>query len=192
MSHRIARARGFSLLELLVVIAMGLVIAAVAVPNMMIVIANYRLSSGMSSLSGLLQNCRMTAVQKNTSMSAHFTIMAHGPVAYVKPVTDTGSINSMDPQVQLGAPVSKVTSLPAGGPTALDNTVLGFAPLTSDPSFNSRGLPCSYASGVCTTGVGFVFYFTDTRPLGASGWGAVTITPAGRVRTWSWNGAAWK
>ena len=184
-------------MELIVVIAMGLVIAAVAIPNMMTGIASYRLRSGMGSLSGLIQNARMTAVQKNQTMSIRFTIMANGPVAYTKLASDAGAINSNDPQVQLGAPVSQMT-VPSGAnaPTQLTSSTLGFSPLTYNPgtylpAFNARGLPCQYASGACTAGVGFVFYFTDTRPLGKNGWAAVTVSPAGRAKAWSWDGNNW-
>lgn len=191
------RARGFSLLELLVVVSMGIVVAAIAIPSMMTVIANFRLRGGMNSLSGLLQNCRMIAVQKNTIMTAKFTVMAGGPVAYVKKAGDTSALNNTDPQAELGAPVTQVTTpTGTGAPPALTSATLGFTPQTYQPStslpgFNSRGLPCSYASGVCTAGVGYAFYFSDTRPMTKSAWAAVTITPAGRVKTWFWNGGAW-
>ena len=56
--------------------------------------------------------------------------------------------------------------------------------------FNARGLPCSMGvGGVCTPG-GFVFYFQDQRPLGTNGYGAVAVTPAGRIRVYSYNVAS--
>jgi hypothetical protein len=36
-----------------------------------------------------------------------------------------------------------------------------------------------------------VVYFTDTRTVGTPGWAAVTISPAGRVASWIWNGSSW-
>ncbi|HEU5450862.1 MAG TPA: prepilin-type N-terminal cleavage/methylation domain-containing protein [Terriglobales bacterium] len=192
--------RGFSMLELVIVVAMSLVVAAIAVPNFMTVIFNFRLRGAMSSLSGLLQNCRMTAVQKNTIMTSEFGVLPPGgPVAYIKHAGDTSAMAATDPQVQLGSPLTQITTPSGtGAPSALDSTTLGFTPLTYQPSsylpgFNSRGLPCKWdvSTSVCSTGVGYVFYFTDSRPLGKSGWAAVTISPAGRVKTWSWNGANW-
>ncbi len=188
------RARfGFSVLELLVVLSILLIVGALAVPNFLNIIANSRLRSGMGSLSGLLQDCRMTAVKKNRIMSTHFSVMAHGPVAFVKLATDASGITSSDPQVQLGAPVTKVTSpTGTGAPTALTSATLGFTPQTDDPSFNPRGLPCNWNGAACAGNVGFVYYFTDTRPLNKNGWAAVSVSPAGRVKTWFWNGSAWK
>lgn len=189
--YRNRKARGFSLLELIIVVSMLLVIAAISIPNMMSVIANARLRAGTTSLSGMLQSCRMMAIKHNKTMTTHFTVMAYGPVAYVKDATDSGSLTNMDPQVQLGAPVNKVTTpTGTGAPSALDSTTLGFTPQTGDPSFNPRGMPCAYSGGTCAN-KGFVYYFTDSRPLGKAGWAAVTISPAGRVTKYFWDGSNW-
>ena len=193
LSSRSAANRGFSLVELLIVVSILLVISAFATPYMVNIIANIRLRGGMTSLAGIFQDSRSFSIKQNRLMSTHFTVMSRGPVAYVKDATDTTGLLATDPQVQLGAPVTKVGSLNGltGAPTPLDTTTLGFTPLTVDPTFNPRGLPCQYSSGSCTTNVGFVYYFTDTRPLGNNGWAAVTISPAGRIKVWMWNGSAW-
>jgi prepilin-type N-terminal cleavage/methylation domain-containing protein len=186
------QANGFSLIEVVAVLAILLCISAYAVPNFVEGIANIRLRGGMSSLSGMMQNCRMQAIKLNKSMSVHFTVMSAGPVAFIKDATAGSTIANTDPQVQLGAPVT-MNQNPTGtdAPTLLDSTILGFDPATNDPTFNARGLPCLYSSGSCATPKGFVYYFTDTRALGKNGWGAVTISPAGHVKTWVWNGTAW-
>jgi prepilin-type N-terminal cleavage/methylation domain-containing protein len=186
------QARGFTMVELLVVMTIVLCISAFAIPNFMVGIANLRLRSGMSSLSALMQNCRMQAIKKNRNTSVHFTIMSGGPTAFIKDSTAGTTIANTDQQIQMGAPVI-MNQAPSGtdAPSLLGNTELGFDPNTSDPAFNPRGLPCLYDSGSCTPNVGFVFYFTDTRPLGKNGWGAVTISPAGHVKTWMWNGTSW-
>jgi prepilin-type N-terminal cleavage/methylation domain-containing protein len=190
--HPGRKADGFSLVEIIAVIAIILCIAAFAIPNFMTGVANIRLRSGMSSLSGLIQNCRMQAIKQNRNMSVHFTIMSAGPSVFIKDATGGSTLDSKDPQIQMGAPMSLVrTPSGPGIPTLLDSTSLGFDPSTEDLSFNPRGLPCLYASGTCTTPKGFVYYFTDTRPYGSSGWTAVSVSPAGHVKTWMWYGSAW-
>jgi Tfp pilus assembly protein FimT len=181
------------MVELLIVLAIVLCISAFAIPNFLVGIANFRLRSGMSSLSSLLQNCRMQAIKQNKEVSVHFTVMANGPVAYIKNASSTASIANTDQQAQLGAPVT-MNQNPTGtdAPTQMDNTFLGFDPLTTDPTFNPRGIPCTYSSGTCTAPKGYVFYFSGTRPFQSDGWAAVTISPAGHVKTWFWNGSAWK
>jgi prepilin-type N-terminal cleavage/methylation domain-containing protein len=183
---------GFSLVEMMVVVAIVMVIAAFAIPNMMNVIATFRLRGGMSSLSSLLQNARMMSIKGNQTYSVHFTTMSAGPVAYVKLAGDTAGILNTDAQAQLGAPVTMDQNpTGTGAPTQMDNSFLNFDPLTSDPSFNSRGIPCIYASGTCTAPKGYVFYFRGKRSFGTDGWAAVTISPAGHVKTWYWNGSSW-
>jgi Tfp pilus assembly protein FimT len=190
------KADGFSIVEIVAVLAIILSIGAFAIPYFIVSAANIRLRGGMSSLSGLIQNCRMQAIKNNTNKSVHFTIVSHGPVAFIVDATASTTLDPNNPsQAQLGAPVSLVRTLGGtGAPTAIDNSIFnGLDPLTSDLSFTPRGLPCQYATstGTCTTGKAFVYYFTDIRPLGASGWAAVTVTPAGRVKTWYWSGSAW-
>ena len=178
----------------MMVVSILLVVAAFATPYMVNVIANVRLRGGMTSLAGLFQDCRAISIKQNRLMSTHFTIVSAGPVAYVKDASvSSPSLASTDPQVQLGAPVTKVTSLTGitGAPSVLDNATLGFTPQTVDPTFNPRGLPCTYSGGTCTGIAGYVYYFTDSRPLGANGWAAVSISPAGRVKVWMWNGVSW-
>ena len=185
------RERGMSLLELVVVVGIMLTLSGLAVPSMLTVISSVRLSVGISNLSGLLQNCRMLAVKENKTKTTRFTVMGNGPVAYIKDATVVTSLGTGDVQVQLGAPLTRyVTPSGSGAPAELTSTELTFTAVTSDPSFNSRGFPCEYSAGVCTI-KGFVFYFKDTRPMGQSGWSAVSVSPAGRIRRWTWSGSSW-
>lgn len=182
---------GFSLMEVLIAVAVVLVVSLTALPNVAIGIANVRLRSSMTSLSGVLQNSRMLAIKRNRTMTTHFLHTTYGVMAYVKRATDTSGLWTGDSQVQLQAPVSRLTA-PSGpnAPPALDSSTLGFTPQLGDPSFNSTGLPCVYSGGLCGN-YGFVYYFTDTRPMGQNGWAALSISPAGRLKKWFWNGTDW-
>lgn len=182
---------GFSLLELTVVVLILLVVGTISIPTMITVISNARLRGGATNLSGLLQNCRMIAVKENKTKETRFAVMANGPVAYVKDAASTSPLSSADPQAQLGTPLTKYT-VPSGvgAPPQLSTSQLGFTAVTSDPSFNSRGIPCIYSLGTCTNS-GFIYYFKDKRPFGTPGWAAVSISPAGRIKRWFWNGSIW-
>jgi len=177
--------------ELLIVVLIGLIIVTIALPNMLTVVANARMRGNISTLSGALQNCRMMAVKENRVMTTHFDLTGKGIMAYIKLASDLSGPTRTDPQVELEAPIIKYTTpTGAGAPSAVDNSILGFTPASSDTSFNTRGLPCAYSSGSCTT-QGFIYYFKDTRRTGNDGWGAVSVSPAGRIKKWFWNGTAW-
>jgi hypothetical protein len=109
----------------------------------------------------------------------------------MKTAWDGSVVTTTDPQVQLEAPIDKFPA-PAGvgAPAPMTSAELGYVPSTSNPSFNPRGLPCLFAGGGCPSR-GFAFYFKDTRRSDAEGWAAITISPAGRINKWFWNGSAW-
>ena len=185
------REKAFSTVELLVVVAIGLIITTIALPNMLNVIAVQKLRGNIGTLSGILQNCRMMAVKNNQPMTTHFVTADYGINAFIKSAADTSSVSKLDTQVELEAPILQFTSpTGTGAPTALDSSVLGFTPQTGDVTFNSRGLPCVYNAGVCTNN-GFAYYFRDTRLRVTNGWAAISVSPAGRIKRWFWKGTAW-
>jgi Tfp pilus assembly protein FimT len=185
------RQSGFSLLEAMAISSIGMMLTVVAVPNIVTSVGNMRLRSSMTSLAGVLQNCRVLAVKNNRHMTTHFDTENYGILAYVKLSTDTTSVQTGNSQVELEAPVTRVTAPSGpGAPSALSTTSLGFTPQTGEPSFNPTGLPCAYSAGLCPNR-GFVYYFHDTRPQGQMGWAALSISPAGRLKKWYWNGSSW-
>lgn len=184
--------KGFSLIEVLIVVVITLIIVGMAIPNMMTVISNARVRAGTTSLSGLLQNCRMMAVKQNKTLTTRFvTVNGATLLGYVKLASDTSPLKDADPQAEWEAPVVMMpTPVGTGHPDAISTSVLGFTPETSEPSFNPRGLPCVYSGGTCANS-GFLYYFKDTSRIGNKGWAALSISPAGRIKKWFWSGAAW-
>ena len=61
-----------------------------------------------------------------------------------------------------------------------------------DPYFNSRGMPClpDPVTGVCSPTTGFLYYYQYKRG-GTVRWTATSISPAGRIQSWLWNGTSW-
>lgn len=184
---------GFSIIELLAVVGIFMVIAAMAVPNMMSAVADFRLRSNVSSAASLMQRVRMEAVRTNQTMGLQPTAAPGGKIKYYADKNNNGALDAGEYELTLPKEVQSATS---GAPSGLGAAVdfpLGLAPGTPI-RFNARGLPCEITVG-CTPpagGNGFVYYFRDTRPLGVSGWAAITVSPSGRVRTWWWTGNNWR
>jgi prepilin-type N-terminal cleavage/methylation domain-containing protein len=185
--------QGFTLIELLAVCGIAAVLAAITVPRAMTSMYNLRLRSGAVSAAGVLQNARMTAIQRNRTVNVHFDTTS-GIVVYVD-LNSNGSRDAGEPAaVMNGSPSMTYTPSGTGAPSTLTNSQLSFdptaTPTTADPSFNSRGLP-SNTSGTMIGG-GNVYYFSDARPWGRPGWSAISISQSGRIKVWTWTGTAWK
>ncbi len=179
-------ASGFSLLELMIVVGILMAVAAMAIPRIATTIADIKLRSAISSASGVMQQGRMMAVKDNRLRKVKYASSGGGGIVYVD-LDDNNSPSADEPQAQMGSTIMAYST--PTGLAPLDTTILGYDPVTvTSIMFNARGLPCS-AWNNC--GVGMVFYFTDSRNVGSPGWAAVSVSPAGRIKTWMWSGTAW-
>ncbi len=194
--------RGFSLIELLVVIAIIMVIAAMAVPNMMGALANLRMRTSLTSISSLLQQGRIMAVHANRFMIIRTASSGGAPVAYVDLPPYNGTLDANENLVQPFRTAQVISTLPTGV-TAFPDSALGYHISGSSNSgtfavaFNSRGIPCTPNStstpSSCSTGSGTpYFYFFQMATATGSSYGAISVTPAGRIRSWVYDGHDWK
>jgi prepilin-type N-terminal cleavage/methylation domain-containing protein len=194
------RQNGFSLIELMIVIAIILVITALAMPAISRAITNIRLRGAMGTVSGQLQKTRIEAVRTNRVHMAQIGDLNGATVMFVdQAVLQPRAIDSaIMPIVQLpqGVNVELVTKPPILFPS--DKLLNYSSPASPNPfqiSFNQRGLPCIYdpATGGCPydgDNSAYEYYFRLSNPFGDQ-WSALTITPAGRIRVWSFNGTEW-
>jgi Tfp pilus assembly protein FimT len=184
---------GHSLVELLIAVILIMVLAAFAIPNSATAIANIRLRGTASDFAGLVQQARITSVQKNATYTILFGLPS-GNGAYID-LDGNGSFNSGEPMIQFSGNANKVAAPggTSGAPTNLDAAggPLGWTATSGNISFNSRGLPCNSGVTPCGTNVNYIFYFKDTRAFGGNGWAGVSITAAARAKVWWWNGSSW-
>lgn len=181
---------GFSLVELMVVVAIAIVVSAIAVPAVRRTMTSYRLDTSGHAVSSLLQQVRSTAVRTNTPYYAQYnaTPALTGEVAAV-PAPRLAGFNydgTQDPAVAVSGSIAFQPLAGAPNHAQLD-AYLGVAP---DPGafvgFNARGIPCTATAGnpfLCDTTAphGFEWFMQSTM---GTGWEAVTVTPAGRIRAW--------
>jgi prepilin-type N-terminal cleavage/methylation domain-containing protein len=186
--------RGFSIIELVIVVVIILVVTVLALPSINRSITALRMRSAMGGVSGLLQKTRIEAVRTNRVQVLRLGNLKGASVVYVDSAIAPGPPTALKPLVQLPSGVAPETVLVP--PTAFpSDQLLGYTqPVSVAPFevvFNQRGLPCTYiaATGVCTM-TGYLYYFRLSSTLGDQ-WGAITVTPAGRIRVWTFNGADW-
>ena len=194
--------RGFSLIELLIVVTIALLIMAYAVPSAVRMTHKMRLKNAAGEYKNLLQQARVRAIQDDryyqtkiqngtaaTPNSAFIDLSQGNPGAY----------KSGYPIVSFDAEVVPSTV----GPGALNNLEGQFLPAgtfatvqaNQTPYFSPRGLPClPTAIGAYTTCNSMnsgqpAAYITYFQNLASNDWMAVTVSPAARMRLWSYDSA---
>jgi type II secretory pathway pseudopilin PulG len=191
---RSTRVAGFSMLELIIVLAMVLVASTVAVPSMITVVTNTRLRQGMGSLSTLYQNSRALAVRQNKITRVRFQLSNNNWVAYVDDGISPSGLTTSAPQIWLPKKFAKVDPPSGTAPAPLDAATCGssISPDTTDDTyFNQMGTPCLYSSGSCSSNQSYAYYFTYQGSM-STAWAAMCVSPAGRIKAWYWDGGAWQ
>jgi type II secretory pathway pseudopilin PulG len=208
------RTCGFSLIELLIVVFVVMVVAAIAVPNVILAVANIRLRASAGDLAGLMQQARIMAAKNNPTTPIAVYPVRYGvrggrQIAYIdldgngawSPSVLVNGVTLSEPLTELSGTVVPAAGAPSGtggqpSPYVLaGDTVIGGVSFdnTHTVAFTPRGFPCDYSTPpTCSTPAAtyFVHYLTDTR-AGGAGWAAVVITKAGRTKVVNWNGAQW-
>jgi prepilin-type N-terminal cleavage/methylation domain-containing protein len=189
--------RGFTIIELLVVLAIGLIMAAMAVPLVRTTMDDYHVRDAMVNAANFTQKVRTYAIQQDVTQRLHYLTVNGQPVLFAENAANTpAKPASTDPQLWLSTQFS-IVGAPAGpgAPPQLSGTTMWGSTITpninTDAYFNSRGLPCTPApiTNVCNVTGGFVYYF-QYQSGGTTRWVASSISPAGRIESWFWNGSS--
>ncbi len=175
------RTAGFSLVELVTVLAVGLIMTAVAVPGAMRQYRQYRLNSSTVSVANLLQRCRYEAIRLNTNVSclgnaapAGFTFWADS--------NNNGAVDLGEPQYLFpndlvlgpaGAPGAAPTANFPGGVTPAPGVGGGI-------TFTPRGGIVPPVGG----GGGFFFSIGYPAAMGINTFRGVTVSPTGKTKIW--------
>ncbi len=195
---------GFTMVELLMVVVVVLIVAGIAVPNIMNFMHAARLRGAGTDFSSLLQTARVRAVQDDRFYSSY--IIAGPPQqAYVDLTSNGGTgVVAGDPLIGISFEVTPVAAANAPGtanlqgqflPTGSGLTVKDGSTTGTPVIFSPRGLPCTTQSAtggtVCDSAGGataFWIFFQDTS---TQAWEAITVSPAGRIQKWQYGGSAW-
>jgi type II secretory pathway pseudopilin PulG len=197
------RERGFSLLELCLVVAILMIVGSLVFVNAVTAIRNIRLTQSATSYANLLQQARLRAVQDDTYYTVLINTGPNPPEAFVDVAqTGTYSTSPLDPMMPFLQDVQPMAFsagpglvnleskfLPAAGVATVNTTALG-------PTFGPRGMPCTPTApsgGTCpylTAGIP-TSYITFLQNVQSQKWEAVTVTPAGRIAIWSYDGSTW-
>jgi prepilin-type N-terminal cleavage/methylation domain-containing protein len=202
--------RGFSLLELLITVAIVMVVAGFAIPNFMATLHGARLKGGVTDFASLLQTARIKSVDDDRYYST-YVLAANGNnpqqgFVDIFPQNADGTSGNAGQAYKAGDPLvvisPEVVLKAQGGAPSIAALKLQLLPPTSpvvpqDESvaataitFGPRGLPCKPLAGVCDTLGGPQAYWAFFQDSVTQNWGAVTVTPAGRIQRWLFMGGA--
>ena len=193
--------RGFSMLELLIVVAIILIVSAMAIPVVMNSVRQMRVRATASEVAGILQTARMRAVKDNTYYHTLSTLVVEGGARRTQVWVDLDDDGAYD-AATAGSEGEPMTLFPssiffrADGNPSTDTMKLAYDPEdpTVTPRFNARGLPCTMNGSVCETGtppVAFQYYMSGPALFGGDHWAAITVSPSGRIKSWTWTGTTW-
>jgi general secretion pathway protein H len=168
--------RGYSLVELLVVILVIAILAAVSIPSINRWIKIYRLGTASQQVSDGLQATKMRAVAKTRRRELLFDV-AGNRVGH-----EGGTLVPLPPGVAFSTGEAYV---PPESGVSIDEPVTfppaGSASELRAAAFTGKGLPDA------DPGETFAVYLSNDV-----GTRVVTMTSAGNIRTREWSGGVWK
>ena len=198
--HDRLRERGFSLIELCIVLAILMIVGGMVFINAVSAIRGIRLHQSAISYANLLQQARIRAVTDDTFYTVQTAISGSNPIAFVDlSVGRTGIYAAGDPVMVFSQGVTYMAFSSGPAQANLESQFLpagqsGTVSTTSTaPTFGARGLPCQPSGSVCpyiTGGVAtsYIMFLQNTQ---STNWEAVTVSPAARIRIWRYDGATW-
>jgi Tfp pilus assembly protein FimT len=183
------------MIEIAVVLAIVMIVAAIAIPQVMNALNRMKLRGAASDFSSLIQEARILAERQNTTLAVYAGLVeTNVNGAFINcsitpgsscPAGGNGSSwASTDPDIPFpsgitnGSATSVPTVLSPGFTTESAGTVLYFGP---------RGLPQKSSGGTYVSSNGVIFYLKDSK----GDWAAVSVSGAGRSKVWMLSGSTW-
>jgi type IV fimbrial biogenesis protein FimT len=193
VSPRRSPRNGFSLVELVLSLAVLLVITSVAIPVIVRSLQSYQLNSTASQVAGMLKFTKFDAIRQNTHVSfqilqngANWTVWADSngdnipDGAEPQMVIPIAGNDTLLPQSSVPSPSPIASTLGSGG-SPLPWTVLSGA--NGSVTYDQRGVVVSYAGGPVVATV-YALYIGNPNDPNA-GYRAVITLPSGAVQVWT-------
>jgi prepilin-type N-terminal cleavage/methylation domain-containing protein len=175
--------RGYSIVELLISLAIISILSAFAAPSLITSYRNYQMDDWAGQVAGMVKYTRFEAIRRNNTMNC-VVIVVNNQVAVFSDDNSNGAIDASEKRVLLSGTATLVNSAAVPGSGALPAAVNVAALTTVNPAtgvitFDGRGAKTT--AGVNVYWVGSANY----------GYRAVVVMPSGSIEVWSSATGVW-
>ena len=191
LARQSRHARGFSLVEVLVVLLIIMIVSAIAVPQVVATLRSYQVSAAASQVADAIKFTRFEAIRRNSNMS----FLASPLGAKWAVGTDSNGNTTLDVserqyEITGNIPLLNAAGVPTSGTLAgalnvPAITVLSASAATKTIAFDPRGAVnfAASAGGVATV---YVFYVAPVYQS-TQDYRAVVVMPSGITQIWAGN-----
>lgn len=170
---------GYSLVEMMITLAVGLILVSVALPTLIGAIQSYRLNSASQQIANMIELTRYSAIRRNAVMSLQMAPNYKGSTVFYVDLNGNGTPDANEPMFVLPPDMQLANNQPlTPGPAST-----GLAPtqnFTTQINFDYRGT-VNFPVGSSTAAYFLALGFVTQAQYGCR---AITVTPMGAVKAW--------
>jgi len=173
---------GYSLVEMMMTLAIGLILVAVALPTMIGAIQAYRLNSMSQQVASLIELTRYTAIRRNALMTLQMKVN-NGTTVFFIDLNGNNTLDANEPLVMLPTDM-QLANNQSLTPDASSIGLASTLDFTNQITFDYRGtvsLPPGSPLAAYFLALGYV----NQAQYGCR---AVTVTPMGQTKMWKTSG----
>ena len=176
--------RGYSVVELLVTMAVISILTAIAVPSLLTTYRNYQMDDAAGQVAGIIKFTRYEAIRRNNTLNCVVAVV-NNQVAIFSDDNGNGNLDPNEREILLSGSATLVDSSAFSGSAQLAGSVNAGALTTVNPAsgviaFDGRG--AKTAAGASVYWVGNANY----------GFRAVVVLPSGSIEVWSYATNTWQ
>lgn len=195
--------KGFSLVEMLVVVAIIMVLSAMAAPTLLRSIRRYQTETSVRSVANILSRARYEAINRNQRIPTLFRtpVQATEGARYGIDINRNGTLDAGEPFIILNRQVTfyfNNTTPIAWGTFQFPDYNIVTAP-SAPPwsmSYSAQGTLLTQSGGVWNLAPNVQGIALMQGTFADTNWEIwlITVTPAGRIRTWMYanNTGTWR
>jgi prepilin-type N-terminal cleavage/methylation domain-containing protein len=176
--RRLSEVAGYSLVEMMMTLAIGLILVSVALPTMIGAIQAYRLNSIAQQVASLIELTRYTAIRRNSVMSLQSVVNNGNRVFYVD-LNGNGLLDANEPMVMLPSDMQLANRQPLT-PDASSTRLAPTQDFAGQITFDYRGT-VNFTGGGPPKAYFLALGYVSQAQYGSR---AITVTPMGQAKMW--------